>query len=173
LSIAGSHRPDAPAPDAIAPCVIAPCAIVMAHGYAIVALSGELDIAALPALHGAFADAIRRTRVGVIVDLSRVSFIDASTLGALVGAANRAGQLPGGLKLSGIPGHVDKLIRIAGLSGRFPEVTSTSPVRYAAPDGQNFGSAGQPARTGVLPAPREAVDVVAQRPVPGLARMSR
>jgi anti-sigma B factor antagonist len=124
LSIAESIRPDASEPHTRGPQTSRQCTIAITHGYAVVALSGELDIATLPALRGAFADAIGRTRIGVIVDLSRVSFIDASALGALVGAANRASHLPNGLKLSGISGPVDKLIRVAGLSGRFPVVTA-------------------------------------------------
>jgi anti-sigma B factor antagonist len=89
-------------------------------GRAVVVLSGELDIAAVPAIRDAFADAIGRTRVGVIADLSGVAFIDASALGALVGAANRARHLRGGLNLAGVPDHMSKLLGIVGLSYRFP-----------------------------------------------------
>lgn len=93
---------------------------VTPDGRAVVVLSGELDIAAVPVLRDAFADAIGRTRTGVIADLSRVSFIDASGLGALADAANRSRHLPGGMNLSGIPGHMSKLLRIAGLADHFP-----------------------------------------------------
>jgi anti-sigma B factor antagonist len=105
---------------------------VIPDGRAIVALSGELDIAAVPLMGKAFAEALAQTEAGVIADLSRVSFIDASGIGALVGAANRSGHLPDGMNLSGVPAHMNKLLRIAGL-------------------GDNFGRTRQPARTGVSP----------------------
>jgi anti-sigma B factor antagonist len=105
---------------------------VTPDGRTVVVLSGELDIAAVPVLRDAFAEATSRTRIGVIADLSRVSFIDASGLGALVSAANGARHLPGGLNLSGIPGQMSKLLRIAGLSDRFagalPPVTPASTI---------------------------------------------
>lgn len=128
--------------------------ITIHDGRTIVVLSGELDIAAVPAIREAFDDAIERTRVGVIADLSRVSFIDASAIGALVGAANRSRHLPGGLHLTGIPDRMNKLLRIAGLSdlfpGALPPVTEASAVRYADPAGRNFGHA-QPLPTQPLP----------------------
>jgi anti-sigma B factor antagonist len=109
---------------------------VIPDGRAVVALSGELDIAAVPLIREAFAEAVDQTAIGVIADMSRVSFIDASGLGALVGAANRTHHLPGGMNLSGVPAHMNKLLRIAGLSDHF----------------RNFGPPRQPARTGVSPA---------------------
>ena len=112
-------------------------------GRSIVVLSGELDIAAVSVIRDAFADAISRTRVGVIADLSGVSFIDVSALGALAGAANGARHLPGGLTLAGVCEHTNRLLTVADLSGHFPQVlpqvTLASPVRYADPAGRNFG----------------------------------
>jgi anti-sigma B factor antagonist len=120
---------------------------IIPDGRAIVVLSGELDIAAVPAIRNAFADAIGRTRAGVIADLSGVSFIDASALGALVGAANRARHLPGGLNLTGVPDHMSKLLSIAGLSYRFPAtgkdaimITVPRPRDPQAPDFQSAQS---------------------------------
>jgi anti-sigma B factor antagonist len=140
LSIAESVRPGAD-----------PFAIP--DGRVVVVLSGELDIAAVPVIREAFADAIGRAPTGVVGDLSRVSFIDACGLGALVGAANGASHLPGGLTLSGIPDHMHKLLRIAGLSDRFaaglPPATLASPVRHAEPAGRNVGRARRRASTGV------------------------
>jgi anti-sigma B factor antagonist len=103
---------------------------VIPDGRATVALSGELDIAAVPLMGRAFAEALDQTETGVIADLSRVSFIDASGLGALVTAANRSRHLAGGMNVSGIPAHMNKLLRIAGLGDQslwaLPPATSTS-----------------------------------------------
>jgi anti-sigma B factor antagonist len=101
-------------------------------GRAIVVLSGELDLAAVPVIREAFTDAIGRTTVGVIADLSGVSFIDSSGIGALIDATYGAGRLPGGLAFSGIPDHMSRLLRFAGLSDRFPWV-----IAPAAPSSPN------------------------------------
>jgi anti-sigma B factor antagonist len=90
-------------------------------GRVIVILSGELDIAAVPVIREAFTDAIGRTKAGVIADLARVSFIDSSGFGALADAASTARHLPGGLAFTGIPGHMTRLLRRAGLSELFLE----------------------------------------------------
>jgi anti-anti-sigma factor len=73
-----------------------------------------------PFVRAAFADAIRRARTGVIADLSEVSFIDACMLGVLVGAGNHASHLPAGLRLAGVPEHVDRLLRLTGLLASLP-----------------------------------------------------
>jgi anti-sigma B factor antagonist len=89
-------------------------------GRAVVSVAGELDILTAPALRAAFTDAISRAQTGVIADLSLVSFIDASGLGVLAGASGRASHLPAGLRLSGVPEHVDRLLRITGLDSSLP-----------------------------------------------------
>jgi anti-sigma B factor antagonist len=124
----------------------------IASGHAIVSLSGELDILTAPVLRAAFTDAISRARTGVIADLSGVSFIDACTLGVLVRAGKNASHLPAGLRLAGVPAHVDRLLRITGLLGSlpsvYPPVTPASAVRYTDPAGRNFPCVPRPARTG-------------------------
>jgi anti-sigma B factor antagonist len=103
-----------------------------ASGHVIVSLSGELDILTAPELRAAFASAIGQARTGVIADLSRVSFIDASTLGVLVGAGNRASHLPAGLRLAGVPAHVDRLLRMTGLLGSLPSAYPPVPQQARA-----------------------------------------
>ena len=97
-------------------------------GRAIVSVAGELDIFTAPALRAAFTDAISRAQTGVIADLSLVSFIDASGLGVLAGASSRASHLPAGLRLSGVPEHVRRLLRITGLDSSLP--TGYLPAAY-------------------------------------------
>lgn len=56
----------------------------------VVALDGEVDLAALPALHQALARAIDDGTGPVAVDLDGVLFLDDPALGVVVGAAARA-----------------------------------------------------------------------------------
>jgi anti-sigma B factor antagonist len=126
----------------------------MSYGYAIVAVRGDIDIVAAPILREAFADAIGRAETGVIADLSLVSFIDASGLGVLAGASKRASDLPAGLRLSGVPDRVRRLLRLTGLDT----------VLRSDLSGQNFPRVPRPARTGAsLAAAAVAVPVLATR----------
>lgn len=124
--------------------------ISITSGRAIVWLAGELDIFTAPRLRTAFAEATDRARTGVIADLSGVSFIDACTLGVLVGAGNRASHLPAGLRLAGVPAHADKLLRITGLLGSlpsaYPPVGPASPVRHTDPAGKSSSPVPRQAR---------------------------
>lgn len=138
-------------------------------GRAIVSVSGEVDILTAPALRATFAEAIDRAETGVIADLSLVSFIDACGLGVLAGAGGRARHLPAGLRLSGVPEHVHRLLRLTGLDRSLtgpdsspPAVKPVGPVRPAVPAGQNFPYVPRPARTGAsLTAAAAATPVLA------------
>jgi anti-sigma B factor antagonist len=85
---------------------------------AILALSGELDIATAPGvlrlLNGA-VDAAAEQHRRLIIDLSDVSFCDASGLTALIRTHNRARELRTPVFLAGARPHVRKLLRITRL----------------------------------------------------------
>jgi anti-sigma B factor antagonist len=58
-------------------------------GYTVIWVRGEHDLASKVALVIAIARAARRDEADLLVDLSEVTFMDASTIGALVGSRNR------------------------------------------------------------------------------------
>jgi len=79
-------------------------------GYVLVAAAGEIDISTVPRLRGLLG-----TLTGgetVIVDLGQVSFIDATGLGALAGAAGRAAAAGGSLHVTAAPPRVRRLMAI-------------------------------------------------------------
>jgi anti-sigma B factor antagonist len=51
----------------------------------------------------------------VIIDLEEVSFIDASGLGALAGAAGRAAKAGGSLHVTAAPPRIRRLLALTGL----------------------------------------------------------
>ena len=53
-------------------------------------MSGELDIASAPALNGAVADIINKAGESVVLDLSRVEFLDSAAMHAVLGIARHA-----------------------------------------------------------------------------------
>jgi anti-sigma B factor antagonist len=71
--------------------------VVVSHteGRTVASVRGEIDIATAPVLRSALTEAAGGDHLGVggvrlTVDFANVSFIDASGLGVLVGAARRA-----------------------------------------------------------------------------------
>ena len=66
---------------------------------ATVVLDGEIDIATAPAIRRFLMAAINGGDVHLAVDMSGVTFIDASGIGVLVAAANRAREAGGSLSL--------------------------------------------------------------------------
>jgi anti-sigma B factor antagonist len=61
-------------------------------GAVVVRLAGELDLYNTPAVKEALADALGRTAARLVIDLSDVTFIDSTALGALVEARKQLGS---------------------------------------------------------------------------------
>src|SRR5258708_5445007 len=107
----------------------------------IAALTGDLDITCAPARREQLLGLLRRGTGRLVIDLSRVSYADASGLAVLVGTGRRAGLLGGFLHLAAPAPAVAKVLRMTGLHRRldvFPTVQAaiTSPGRgQRRPDG--------------------------------------
>jgi anti-sigma B factor antagonist len=85
----------------------------------LIAPEGEIDIARISEFRDALSDASRSDAARLVVDLSQVSFIDSSGLGALVELHHRLGR--GRRQLAVVaPGGTAAavLIDLAGLRGR-------------------------------------------------------
>lgn len=83
--------------------------------HAIVALHGELDLDTTAALRERLLAALHRSPRLLIVDLSDVSFCDASGLAMLVGTQRRATALGITLRLTAPGPLITKLLHITGL----------------------------------------------------------
>ena len=88
--------------------------------YTVVWAHGEIDVATAPALMHELAVALRAQQCRVIVDLTQVTFMDASGLDALAIARRRADVRDGEVRLVGACGIVRKVLRITGLMQIFP-----------------------------------------------------
>ena len=78
-------------------------------------LQGSLDIATSPTVRAALLDAAERGQHRIIVDLSRLDFIDSTGLGALIGSQRRAKENGGEVRLVTREGQILRLLRITGL----------------------------------------------------------
>src|SRR5690348_15689743 len=87
---------------------------------ATVVLDGEIDIATCPAIRRSLMAAIRGRNVHLAVDMSGVAFIDATGIGVLVDAANRARKAGGGLSLLAPSWPVRRLLDLFHLDGTLP-----------------------------------------------------
>ena len=101
-------------------------------GYAIVTISGEIDIARAPALREQLIGLLRPGASRLVVDLSGVTFCDASGLAVLVGVARRVGLLGGVLRLAAPTPLVSTVLRLTGLDSRF-EIFAGVPEAIGAP----------------------------------------
>ncbi len=111
-------------------------------GYTIVTISGEIDIACAPALREQLLGLLRPGASRLVVDLSRVTFCDASGLAVLVGVARRVGLLGGVLRLAALGPRVSAVLRLTGLDSRF-EIFATVPEAIGVPAHQGVGSASR------------------------------
>jgi anti-anti-sigma factor len=96
-----------------------------ANGYQVVSVTGELDIATAEQAYSYITEIIDGRLKGsapVTVDLSGVTFCDASGLGALARLARHARAAGRQLSLTSARPSVMKIMRITGLDRVFPEL---------------------------------------------------
>lgn len=89
------------------------------HGdLAVIALVGDLDIYTVSTLHRELEPMERPGAPQLVIDLSRVGFLDSSGLGALVSVRNRLER--DGARLGLIcPGRLEAVLRAGGLGSAF------------------------------------------------------
>ena len=112
-------------------------------GYTIVTISGKMDIASVPVLREQILGLLRPHASRIVIDLSGVTFCDASGLAMLVGASRRAGELDGALRLAAPTPLVATLLRLTGLDSRF-EIFASAPEAIGAPTHPGSRDAGAP-----------------------------
>jgi anti-sigma B factor antagonist len=88
-------------------------------GWAVLTVSGEIDIATAPSLrerlHAILADDNQR----LVVDLDDVGFLDSTALGVLVGALKRARTEGGEVRIVSTQPRVRKVFEITRLDSAF------------------------------------------------------
>ncbi|HSV67066.1 MAG TPA: STAS domain-containing protein [Mycobacteriales bacterium] len=120
----------------------------------ILEVAGEVDVYTGPTLRDRISDLLDGGAHDLVVDLSRVEFIDSTGLGVLVGALNRARELGGSLRLVVSQERVLKLLRITGLDQVFAvrpslvdALADTVPAEPTTPAPADTGQAASNAST--------------------------
>jgi anti-sigma B factor antagonist len=116
-------------------------------GYTIVTVAGELDIATAPELRECLVPLLAECRT-LVIDLDRVSFCDATGLGVLAGAANRARANRARLHLVCSRPNIRRLFDLTGLARRLPLARTLGEAVAALPSPRT-----RPGRAPATPAP--------------------
>ena len=87
-------------------------------------LSGEIDLRTSPRLRGMFLDLIDEKPARIILDLSRVSYVDSSGIGTIVELKRRAMRDQSPVVLVGLQNRVRSLFEITRLD-KFFDITDT------------------------------------------------
>ena len=103
------------------------------RGHVIAALSGQLDIASAPALREQLLNLLHHGASRLIIDLSAVSYADASGLAVLVATARRAGLLGGCLRLAAPSPKAAAVLSITGLDRRLDILPTVHAAITSAP----------------------------------------
>ncbi|MGP3637500.1 STAS domain-containing protein [Streptomyces sp. 24-1644] len=101
---------------------------------AVIALSGEFDIATAPAVRARALDLIAVGHPDLVADLAGVTFCDSSGLGTLIGIWRCAKEAEGSLTLAAIPDRLGRLLSVTGM-GAFLPAYPTAETALAARQG--------------------------------------
>ena len=98
-----------------------PTTVARRHGaWTVVDVMGELDVYTAPRLREELIERITAGHRHLIVDLDRVTFIDSTGLGVLIGALKRIRAYDGELRLVATTDQVLRPLRVTGLHRVFP-----------------------------------------------------
>jgi anti-sigma B factor antagonist len=87
----------------------------MLDDVAVLGIDGRFTASGAPLLRNAVTDLVAAGTLKIVVDLSRVEFIDSSGLGALVGGLKSTRVVGGDLRISGVPENVRKVLSLTNL----------------------------------------------------------
>lgn len=83
--------------------------------YTVLGVAGEIDVYTAPNLRERLVELMSAGQTRIVVDLSRVEFLDSTGLGVLVGAHKRARSAEGHLAVACSTERILKIFRITAL----------------------------------------------------------
>ena len=101
---------------------------------AIVHVGGEVDVATCPQLRDVLAELVDQSIYHLVVDLEKVSFLDSSGIGVLVGVYRRIREHGGSLRLTGPRPAVRRVLELTKVTTLLPihgtveEATAVEPL---------------------------------------------
>jgi anti-anti-sigma factor len=101
-------------------------------GYAVLTVDGELDIATAPRMITALNEALADMATPLVVDLTRVVFMDSTGLALLMNARRRAMRLGQGFAIVCPGGPIARVFEIADMVGSLRVCPDRESARQAA-----------------------------------------
>lgn len=98
----------------------------MVDGTGRISASGELDLATVPELEAAYAQALAASPSTLLVDLHAVTFMDSTGMALLLDMLERRGAVE--LRFAISP-PIERLLELVGLAGRLPLAQDGTPSR--------------------------------------------
>ena len=111
------------------------------EGLSIVALGGELDLSTIPRLEGRLLDEIDMER-SVVVDLTRLIFIDSSGIGLLIKAHRAAVNGTRFHTVVSSGSQVERVLALAGIGRALPLFLDRAEAIAALTTAENRGRSG-------------------------------
>lgn len=93
-----------------------------ADGYAVVRLSGEIDIATAGRVAQQVVTALESAGTGVVLDMADVSFIDSTGIGAMIAARNACLAAARELRVRRPSDQVQRMLALTGLDEVFETI---------------------------------------------------
>ena len=104
------------------------------NGVQALDLEGEVDVYTAPALRQAIMDQVEGGTKHLLIDLTRVEYLDSTGLGILIGGVKRLKEQGGSLRLVGPSARITRIFDITGLNKIF-DVYATEQDALAAAAG--------------------------------------
>ena len=99
--------------------------VELGDGLAVASVVGEADLYTAPELKGALSALVENGAHSVLVDLSRTSFLDSTTLGVLMGAVRKLRSRGGQIAIACSDPNIRKIFEITLLDRIFAMFDST------------------------------------------------
>ena len=106
----------------------------------VIELGGEVDLYTAPEFKERLVQVIEDGKKQLVVDLSKATFIDSTTLGVLVGGVKRLRPSGGSLALVCTDQNITKIFEITGLDRVFPIHASRDEALQAVAAGEGAGA---------------------------------
>jgi anti-anti-sigma factor len=134
-----------------------------AEGTCVLTVEGDFDSSTVPRMREALNTALAEGFCSVLLDLSKVDYMDSSALGFIVWADSCIGPLGGTLSLAGANPDVARILELSGLIGLAPTVTLASTVVDALSSGRLRDSSVAPMWSESFEFPSDAMHMSAVR----------
>jgi anti-sigma B factor antagonist len=95
------------------------CEVSAQGGCTVISPAGEVDVYTAPVLRQQLVELLNAEEQCLIVDFTRIDFIDSTGLGILVGALRRARTMGAAMSIAGQSASAKKLFAITGLDRVF------------------------------------------------------